>query len=154
LSKSVLAVRRGSEGQQPASLQIIRGQDMPQYLVTIQLPDNYDPSLEDEAVVRDIHALNAEMDAAGIRKFAGGLHPARNAKSLRRQASGEVIITDGPYVEAKEHIGGFSIVEVADMDEALAWARKAAVACRVPVEVREIFFRPRNNGQDQKGESR
>jgi hypothetical protein len=105
-------------------------------------------------VVRDIHALNAEMDAAGIRKFAGGLHPAQNAKSLRRQANGEVLITDGPYVEAKEHIGGFSIVEVADMDEALAWARKAAVACRMPVEVREIFFRPRNNGQDQQGESR
>ena len=120
---------------------------MPQYLVTIHLPDNYDPSLEDEAVVRDINALNEEMDAAGIRRFAGGLHPAHNAKSLRRQPNGEVIITDGPYVEAKEHIGGFSIVEVADMDEALAWARKAVVACRVPIEVREIFFRPRNNSQ-------
>ena len=54
-----------------------------------------------------------------------------------------MIITDGPYAEAKEHIGGFSIVEAADMDEALAWARKAVVACRVPVEVRGIFFRPR-----------
>jgi hypothetical protein len=120
---------------------------MPQYLVAIHLPDNYDPTLEDEAVVRDIHALNEEMEVAGIRRFAGGLHPARNAKSLRKQANGEVIITDGPYAEAKEHIGGFSIIEAADMDEALAWARKVAVACRVPVEVREIFFRPRNTGQ-------
>ena len=116
---------------------------MPQYLVTVHLPDNYDPSLEDEAVIRDIHALNAEMDAAGMRLFAGGLEPASQAKTLCRQANGEVIITDGPYVEAKEHIGGFSIVEAADIDEALAWARKAAIACRVPVEVRGIFYRPR-----------
>lgn len=120
---------------------------MPHYLVTIQLPDNYDPSAEDETVVRDIHALNAEMDAAGIRLFAGGLEPAAMAKTLRRQADGEVIITDGPYVEAKEHIGGFSIVEAADLDDALAWARKAAIACRVPVEVRGIFFRPRPDTQ-------
>ena len=116
---------------------------MPHYLVSIQLPDDYDPSLEDEAVVRDIHALNAEMDAAGIRLFAGGLEPASMAKTLCKQSNGDVIITDGPYVEAKEHIGGFSIVETADLDEALAWARKAAVAWRVPVEVRGIFCRPR-----------
>ena len=120
---------------------------MPHYLVTIQLPDDYDPSVEDEAVIRDVHALNAEMDAAGIRLFAGGLEPAGMAKTLCKQASGDVIISDGPYVEAKEHIGGFSIVEVADMDEALAWARKAALACRVPVEVRGIFFRPRPDSQ-------
>jgi hypothetical protein len=118
---------------------------MPQYLVSIQLPDNYDPSLEDEAVIRDVHALNEEMDVAGIMLFAGGLEPASMAKTLRKQADGEVIITDGPYVESKEHIGGFSIVEAADMDEALAWARKAAIACRVPVEVRGIFFRPPPN---------
>jgi hypothetical protein len=120
---------------------------MPQYLVSIQLPDNYDPSLEDAAVIRDVHALNEQMDAVGIRLFAGGLEPASKAKTLRKQANGEVIITDGPYVEAKEHIGGFSIVEAADMNEALAWARKAAIACRVPVEVRGIFFRPRPDSQ-------
>jgi len=120
---------------------------VPQYLVSIQLPDNYDPSLESEEVIRNVHALNEEMDVAGIRLFAGGLEPASKAKTLRKQANGEVIITDGPYVEAKEHIGGFSIVEAADMDEALAWARKAAIACRVPVEVRGIFFRPRPDSQ-------
>jgi hypothetical protein len=120
---------------------------MPQYLVAIQFPDNYDPSLESEETIRDIHALNAEMDAAGIRLFAGGLEPASQAKTLCRQANGEVIVTDGPYLETKEHMGGFSIVEAADMDEALAWARKAAVACRVPVEVRGIFFRPRPEAQ-------
>ena len=120
---------------------------MPQYLVTIHLPDNYDPSLEDEALVRDVHALNEELDAAGARVFAGGLEPASMAKTLRKHAAGEVIITDGPYTEAKEHIGGFWIVEAADTDEALAWARKAVVACRVPVEVRGIFFRPRSERQ-------
>jgi hypothetical protein len=53
-----------------------------------------------------------------------------------------VVITDGPYLETKEHIGGFSILKAANMDKALAWARKAAVVCRAPVEVREILFRP------------
>jgi hypothetical protein len=148
LSNSSPAVRRFSEGRisHPPG-RSSTGEDMPQYLVSIQLPDNYDPSREDEAVIRDVHALNEEMDAVGIRLFAGGLEPASKAKTLRKQANGDVIITDGPYVEAKEHIGGFSIVEAADMDEALAWARKAALACRVPVEVRGIFFRPRPNSQ-------
>jgi hypothetical protein len=53
-----------------------------------------------------------------------------------------VVITDGPYLETKEHIGGFWILEAANLDEALAWARKAAVACRAPVEVRETLFHP------------
>jgi hypothetical protein len=109
---------------------------MPQYLVAIQHPDNYDPSLEGEAMIRDIDVLNEEMDAAGARFFAGGLEPAAKAKSLRKQPGGEVVITDGPYLETKEHVGGFWILEAADMDEALAWGRKAVVACRVPVEVR------------------
>jgi len=120
---------------------------MPQFLVAIQLPDNYDPSLESEEMVRDIHALNEEMEAAGIRRFAGGLEPAGKATTLRKQPDGELLLTDGPYLETKEHVGGFWILEAADRDEALAWARKAVVACRVPVEVREIFLRPRNDSQ-------
>ena len=115
---------------------------MTQYLVAIQHPDGYDGSLEGEAMMRDIHALNKEMDAAGVRVFAGGLQSANNAKSLRAQPDGRVLITDGPYLETKEHIGGFWILEAADMDEALAWGRKATVACRVPVEVR-AFIRVR-----------
>jgi hypothetical protein len=117
---------------------------MPQYLVAIQHPDNYDPSLEGEAMIRDIGALNKEMDAAGARFFAGGLEPAAKAKSLRKQPDGEVVITDGPYLETKEHMGGFWILEAANIDEALAWGRKAVVACRVPVEVR-AFVRIRPN---------
>ena len=78
---------------------------MPQYLMTIQLPDNYNPSLEDEAMMRDFQALGEEMEAAGVKtSFACGLSPASNAKSLRVQPNGEVLITDGPYLEAKEHI--------------------------------------------------
>ena len=117
---------------------------MPQYLVAVQHPNNYDPSLEGEAMIRDIGALNEEMDAAGARFFAGGLEPAAKAKSLCKQPGGEVVITDGPYLEAKEYVGGFWILEAADMDEALAWGRKAVVACRVPVEVR-AFLRIRPN---------
>jgi hypothetical protein len=115
---------------------------MAQYLVAIHHPDNYNPSVEDEAMVRDIHALNREMVAAGVRVFVGGLSPARNAKSLRAQPDGKVLITDGPYLETKEHIGGFWVLETADLDEALAWGRKAAVACRAPVEVRAVFQKP------------
>ena len=117
---------------------------MPQYLVAIQHPNDYDPSLEGEAMIRDIGALNEEMDAAGAGFFAGGLEPAAKAKSLRKQTGGEVVITDGPYLETKEHVGGFWILEAADMDEALAWGRKAVVACRASVDVR-AFLKIRPN---------
>jgi hypothetical protein len=115
---------------------------MPQYLVAIHHPDNYDPSLEDEAMIRDIDVLNEEMQAAGARFFAGGLETARKAKSLRRQPNGKVVVIDGPYLETKEHIGGFWIVDAADMDEALAWGQKAVIACRAPVEVRAFLEMP------------
>ena len=112
---------------------------MPQYLISGYLPDDFDPSAMDEATIEGIHALNREMIAAGVRKFACGLG---KAVSLRPQPNGEVLLTDGPYLEAKEHVGGFSILETANLDEALAWARKGAKVGRGPVEVREIFFVP------------
>ncbi|HXM59884.1 MAG TPA: YciI family protein [Terriglobales bacterium] len=115
---------------------------MPQYLVAVYHPDDYDPSVETEATIEEIHALNREMIAASVRKFACGLSPAGNAKSLRTQSDGKALATDGPYTETKEHMGGFWILEAADLDEALAWARKGAVACRASVEVREILFNP------------
>jgi len=80
---------------------------MAQYLVAIHHPDNYDPSREDEAMGRDIDVLNEEMIAAGVRVFAGGLRAASSAKSVRVQSGGKVLITDGPYLETKENIGGF-----------------------------------------------
>ena len=111
---------------------------MTQYLVAIYHPDDYDPSTEDEAMSRDIDALNDEMKAARVRIFVGGLSPARSVRSLRAQPAGKVLVTDGLYVEAKEHTAGFCVAEAADLDEALAWGREAAVACRAPVEVRQF----------------
>ncbi len=115
---------------------------MPQYLVAIHHPDNYDPSAEDEAMGRAIDVLNEEMVAKGVRVFVGGLRRASDAKSLRKQPDGKVLVTDGPYLETKEHIGGFWILQAANLDEALAWGRKAVVACRAPVEVRPFHLMP------------
>ena len=110
---------------------------MAQFLVTIHHPDDYDPAVaEDEAMARGIDALNAEMVAAGVRVFVGGLRPVSTAKSMWTQPDGQVRITDGPYLKTTEHVGGFWVLETANLDEALAWGRKAAVACRAPVEVR------------------
>jgi hypothetical protein len=110
---------------------------MTQYLVTVHHPEGYDPSdAEDESMSRDIDELNDEMIAAGIRVFVGGLQPETTAKSVRAEPDGSVLVTDGPYVETKEHVGGLWVLEAADLDEAIAWGRKASVACRAPVEVR------------------
>jgi hypothetical protein len=115
---------------------------MPQYLVAGYLPDDFDPSTVDEAMGHKIHALNKEMIAAGVRIYACGISPVSNAKTLRAKPDGGVLITDGPYLETKEHIGGFWILETADMDQAVAWARKGVVSTRGQVEVRELFFQP------------
>ena len=115
---------------------------MPQYMVAVYHPDDYDPSVETEATIEAIHALNRELIAAGARKFACGISPAANAKTVRKRTDGTVLVTDGPYTETKEHMGGFWILEAADLDEALAWAKKAAIACDVPGEVRELLFYP------------
>ena len=117
---------------------------MPQYLASVLHPQNYDPSQEGEEMIRDISKLNEEMDAAGVRFFAGGLEATSQAKALRKKADGKVGITDGPFLEAKEYIGGLWILECANMEEALAWGRKAVVACRVPIEVRAFHkMRPK-----------
>lgn len=110
---------------------------MSKYLVTIHHPTDYNPAIaEDEAMDRAIDVLNEEMVAAGVRVFVGGLQPAGKAKSLRSQPDGKMRVTDGPYLETKEVVGGFWVIEAANMEEALAWGRKAVVACRAPVEVR------------------
>jgi hypothetical protein len=115
---------------------------MPQYLVASYLPDDFDPSTITEAMVEQIHAVNRELIAAGVRKFACGIAPPDSAKTLRRKPDGKVLVTDGPYTETKEHLGGFWILECADMDEALAWARKGAISCDAVGEVRELLFFP------------
>ena len=99
---------------------------MPQYLVANYLPDDFDPSTVTEAMMEEIHALNREMIAAGVRKFACGISPAANAKTLRKQPDGKVLVTDGPYTETKEHMGGFWILE------APIWTRRWHGRRRVP----------------------
>ena len=115
---------------------------MPHYLVCNYLPDNFDPSSVTEEMMEEIHALNRELIAAGARKFACGIAPPAAAKTVRKQSDGKVLITDGPYTETKEHMGGFWILEAANMDEALAWARKGSISCDAVGEVRELLFFP------------
>jgi hypothetical protein len=149
LSNSGPAVRLSSEGRataRPEDRYSIKGEDMPQYLVSNYLPDDFDPSVVTEAMIEEIHALNRELIAAGVRKFACGISPAGSAKTLRAQPDGKVLVTDGPYTETKEHMGGFWILECADIDEALAWAKKAAIVCDVAGEVRELLFYPDPKG--------
>ena len=112
---------------------------MPHYLISGYLPENFDPSSVDDEMIEGIYALNREMIAAGVRRFAGGLGAAH---TLRSQPDGNVLITDGPYLETKELVGGITIVETGSLDEALEWARKGAKVGRNNVEVREIFFNP------------
>ena len=115
---------------------------MPQYLVANYLPDNFDPSTVTEETIEAIHVLNRELISCGARKFACGIAPAGQAKSLRSQADGTVVVTDGPYIETKEHMGGFWILEAADIEGAMAWARRAAAICPGSGEVRELLFYP------------
>ena len=90
-----------------------------------------------------VHELNAELQSAGAWVFAGGLHPPSTATVVQLD-KGEVLLTDGPFVEAKEHIGGVWVIAAPDLDAALAWAAKATAACGAPVEVRPF----QDNGED------
>ncbi len=111
---------------------------MKQYLLSIYQPDVDPPPPEIlEPIMQDINAVDAELRAAGAWVFTAGLHPPDTATVLRA-ADGDVLITDGPFAEGKEHIGGFWIIRAPDLDAAVAWARKATVACRLPVEVRPM----------------
>jgi hypothetical protein len=109
---------------------------MKQYVLTIHQPDGPPPaSLDLDKVNRDRDAVIREMKAAGVWVFNGGLHPASTATVVRLEA-GEVLMTDGPYAEGKEHIGGFAIIKAPDLDAALEWGRKLARAIPLPIEVR------------------
>jgi len=110
---------------------------MTQYLVAVEIPVDYAPSEAENALIQhDVDVLNEELKAAGAMVFGGGLGPVHTATVLRAQDNGEVLMTDGPFLETKEQIGGFWVIDAADLDAALAWGRKAAAACRVPIEVR------------------
>jgi hypothetical protein len=110
---------------------------MTQYLLSVHMVEGTPPPSEEtmQKMFRDVDAFNAEVQAAGAWVFAGGLHPPNTATVVRVQ-DGEVLMTDGPFAEGKEHIGGFWVIKAADLDSALAWATKATRACGGPVEVR------------------
>jgi hypothetical protein len=110
---------------------------MTQYLLSVWHDGEFD--LPDPEVMQkvfaQVDAFNAEVQAAGAWVFAGGLHPRSSATTVRVK-DGEVSMTDGPYAESKEQIGGFWVIEAPDLDAALEWARKGAAACEGAVEVR------------------
>jgi hypothetical protein len=112
---------------------------MKQYLLTIYQPDGDPPPPEVlDPIMRDINAVNQQMKAAGVWVFAGGLHPPSTATVLRAKDT-DVLVTDGPYLEGKEHVGGFTIITAPDLDAALDWGRKLAEAIRLlPIEVRPL----------------
>lgn len=117
---------------------------MTQYLLSIYQPDGDPPPAEVlDPIMRDINAVERDMKDAGVWVFRAPLHPASTATVLRGRdgdaKNGDFLITDGPYVEGKEHLGGFTIIKAPDLDAALEWGRKLAQAIRfLPVEVRPM----------------
>jgi hypothetical protein len=111
---------------------------MPQYLLSVhmvegeEVPEDFDPTPMYEAVNR----FNEKLQAQGHWVFAGGLHPADVATVVDGTKGGDPILTDGPFAEAKEHLGGFWVIEAADLDTAVALAAEGSAACEGPVEVR------------------
>ena len=109
---------------------------MKQYLLTIYQPDGPLPPPEVLGpIMRDVGLVVASMKAEGVWVFNGGLHPPDTATVLRLNG-GDLLTTDGPYTEGKEHIGGFVVIKAPDLDAALAWGRKLAGALPLPIEVR------------------
>jgi hypothetical protein len=109
---------------------------MKQYLLSIYQPDGEAPAPEVlEPIMRDLEAVRQELKAAGAWVFSGGLHSPSTATVVRLQ-DGDVVTTDGPFIEGKEHIGGFTIIKAPDLDSALEWGRKLTRASTLPVEVR------------------
>ena len=110
---------------------------MTRYLLSViqPNPEGSPPPENLDEIMANLDSLNAEMKAAGAWVFAGGLHGPSTATVLRAQGD-EVVMTDGPFAEGKEHIGGFTIVDAPDLDAALEWGRKLARATTLPIEVR------------------
>jgi hypothetical protein len=110
---------------------------MNQYLLSIYQPDGETPPAPPvlAAIMRDVNALREEMKAAGAWVFSGGLHSTSAATVVRAQ-DGQLLTTDGPFAEGKEHVGGLTIIKAADLDAALEWASRLARATTLPIEVR------------------
>jgi hypothetical protein len=114
-----------------------KGADVKQYLLSIYQPEGPTPPPEVlDGVMKKLDTLNADLKAAGAWVFAGGLHPPSSATVLRA-GDGDTLVTDGPFTEGKEHLGGFTIITAPDLDAALAWgSRLADAVAPLPVEVR------------------
>lgn len=109
---------------------------MPQYLVSMYQPDGIVPPPEVLGpIMEKIEAFNADLRAAGAWVFSNGLTDPSSATVLKL-AEGDVLVTDGPYLEGKEHLGGFEIIESPDLDAALGWGRRLAEITGLPIEVR------------------
>lgn len=116
---------------------------MTQYLLSVHIDETDEMPAPDvlEKMYNDVEAVNQQIRDAGAWVFGGGLHPSSTATVVK--VSGDnVVTTDGPYAETKEQLGGFWIIEAADLDAALAWADKATRACKAPVEVRPFQDEP------------
>lgn len=111
---------------------------MTQYLLSVHMNESEVPPSEAElaTIYADVDAFNDKVRAQGCWVFGGGLHPSSTATVVTAGPDGQVVTTDGPYLESKEHLGGFWIVEAPDLDAALALAAEGSAACRGPVEVR------------------
>ena len=117
---------------------------MTQYLLSVHHSDDAFADWSEEetqATYAETGRFNEKLQAAGAWVFAGGLHPANTATVVRVE-NGEILTTDGPFAESKEQIGGFWVIEAADLDAALAWAAKGSAACRGAVEVRPFHDEP------------
>ena len=111
-------------------------QPMKMYLLSVYQPDGPVPPPETLAkIMAEIEEMNRELRATNSWVFAGGLHDPSTATVVRVK-DGETLLTDGPFVEAKEHIGGFTVIKASDLDVALEWGRRFARITTLPVEVR------------------
>jgi hypothetical protein len=110
---------------------------MNQYLLSVHMVEGQEPPSEEamQQAFEAVDAFNAKLQQQGAWVFAGGLHPADTA-TVVRSTDGDVLVTDGPFAEAKEQLGGFWVIKAADLDAALAWAAEGSAACGGPVEVR------------------
>jgi hypothetical protein len=131
-------------GRRLADVHVKEEHPMKQYLLSVYQPDGDIPAPETLGkIMQDVEALNQELKAAGAWVFAAGLHDPSTA-TVVRYLDGEVLTTDGPFTEAKEHIGGFSVIQAPDLDSALEWGRKLARATTLPIEVRPFQDAPGN----------
>jgi hypothetical protein len=111
---------------------------MTQYLLSVYQPADRTPPPEVLGPIMDkVGKWRDELKAAGAWVFTGALAPASTATVVRVD-DGEVLLTDGPFAEGKEHLGGFTVIAVADLDEALDWARQFAEITGLPLEVRPL----------------